>query len=433
MQRGLQTQSAMFLNKHSVKRPLVERRLASFFCLAYGIQGIAQHFCLVAQPLDFYLMKVCRLTAAEVSGIVSLFMIPWVIKPLYGCVSDFFPLLGQKAKPYLVLAFVFAALGYLAVAAVSGSAGSRTFVFWAIFFASMGMAMGNTFLNGLTVRAGNRTGLTRRIFSVQALSYYLTNLLSMLFAGWLCQAFGPLKALPLAAAAAALPCLLGAVFSWFMVNEKEESLSELHVSEAWSALKRLFAFRGFWLAAAFISLWNFSPGLTTPLYFFESNKLHFSQAFIGQLGAINAFGMLLGAGLFRLFAERLAAKTTLIFSVIFGALVTLCYVLLSSETSAMILEASRGVSSMLACLAVYGLVAEVCLKKVEGFAIALLISIYNLAGQAGTVFGGQLYDSLCEEGLAPLLLVSAGTTLLCLALCPEISRISRQSTEVDRS
>lgn len=406
----------MFLNKEALGQSRV--RLEFFFCLAYAVQGICQHFCLIAQPLDFYLMRTCGMNAAQVSNLMALLMVPWVIKPLYGCVSDLFPLFGDRIRPYLLMAFVIAGLGFAGLASLSGA--NSTVVLSLVFLTSLGMAAGNTLCCGLTVRVGNANGSTRYLLSLEAASYYLLNIVSMLVGGWLCQTWGPAKALPVAAGIACLPCFVAGVAGLKLIESDNKKLSLENVREIAGAMKQLILMERLWLAALFICLWNFSPGLSTPLYFFESNKLHFSQTFIGQLGGINAAGMLSGAVLFRFAEKRLPWSKLLPASVIFSALSVIGYVCLRTELSAMILEFLRGTGAMFACLAVYSVVAEHCVERVESSMVALLISVYNIAGQAGTVFGGQLYSVWCKDNLLPLLGVSAGTTLLCLFVVPSI-------------
>ena len=111
-----------------------------FICIAYMTQGIAQHFGLVSQPIDYFMLKELGKNAADVAALLSLLMIPWMIKPVYGLVSDFCPLFGYRRKSYLALAYGTAAVCYT-LAALSGS---FSLLVAALFVTALGMATGTT-------------------------------------------------------------------------------------------------------------------------------------------------------------------------------------------------------------------------------------------------------------------------------------------------
>ena len=51
-----------------------------------------------------------------ISASLAIFDLPWVIKPLWGAISDFVPLFGYRRRPYLVLANIAACLAFAWVA-----------------------------------------------------------------------------------------------------------------------------------------------------------------------------------------------------------------------------------------------------------------------------------------------------------------------------
>src|SRR6266513_4627314 len=88
------------------------RRLMVFFGLVYFAQGLGQAGGLINQPLLNYL-KANGLTSDQVAQLLGVLTIPWVIKPLYGLISDFVPFLGYRRKSYLFLMNGLAAAGFL--------------------------------------------------------------------------------------------------------------------------------------------------------------------------------------------------------------------------------------------------------------------------------------------------------------------------------
>src|SRR4029078_11797458 len=79
------------------------RRLIFLFGLVYFAQGIAQHGGLVGQPLQNFFKEELGFNAAQTTEYLAILVLPWTIKPLYGLVTDFIPLLGLRRKMWLLL------------------------------------------------------------------------------------------------------------------------------------------------------------------------------------------------------------------------------------------------------------------------------------------------------------------------------------------
>src|SRR5580658_10617613 len=86
--------------------------LLIFFALVYVVEGLGQIGGLVSQPLNYYLKEVQGWTPVQVTAFVTAFNLPWIIKPVYGLISDFVPLFGYRRKSYLIVANVAAIAGF---------------------------------------------------------------------------------------------------------------------------------------------------------------------------------------------------------------------------------------------------------------------------------------------------------------------------------
>src|SRR6516225_3029529 len=86
-----------------------------FFALVYVVEGLGQIGGLISQPLNYYLKQVQGWTPLQITAYLTLFNLPWIIKPLYGLVSDFIPLFGYRRKSYLLIANAAASCGFLLV------------------------------------------------------------------------------------------------------------------------------------------------------------------------------------------------------------------------------------------------------------------------------------------------------------------------------
>ncbi|XP_057959155.1 probable folate-biopterin transporter 6 [Malania oleifera] len=84
--------------------------------LVYGLsQGFAASFFRVVS--DFYWKDVQRVQPSAVQLYMGLYYLPWLMKPLWGLLTDVFPIMGFRRRPYFVLAGVLGAVSALAVAA----------------------------------------------------------------------------------------------------------------------------------------------------------------------------------------------------------------------------------------------------------------------------------------------------------------------------
>src|SRR6202166_1636007 len=104
------------LSPHATEMPEDRRavsRLLLFFALVYVVEGLGQVVGLIAQPLNYYLKEAQGWTPVQITAFVTIFNLPWIIKPLYGLVSDFVPLFGYRRKSYLIVANILAIGGYL--------------------------------------------------------------------------------------------------------------------------------------------------------------------------------------------------------------------------------------------------------------------------------------------------------------------------------
>jgi hypothetical protein len=71
--------------------------------LVYGLsQGFAGSFFRVAS--DYYWKDVQRVQPATVQLLSAVFFIPWVLKPLWGIMTDVFPVRGYRRRPYFLFA-----------------------------------------------------------------------------------------------------------------------------------------------------------------------------------------------------------------------------------------------------------------------------------------------------------------------------------------
>ena len=93
-------------------------------CTVYFAQGFRS---LPSLSIQFFLKETMVLEPADVQSLLSMAALPWSFKPIYGLISDSFPIRRQRRKPYLVAAAVlgvgaWVGLSWLANDSVGGKA-----------------------------------------------------------------------------------------------------------------------------------------------------------------------------------------------------------------------------------------------------------------------------------------------------------------------
>jgi MFS family permease len=385
-----------------------------FFAIVYAVEGICQAKSgVIWQPLTHWLKETLNWDPVTISASVAILEVPWIIKPLWGAISDFVPLFGYRRRPYLVLANLAAFLAFGCVATLS----TITTMIPALTVTAVAMAVSSTLCGALLVETGQKNNNSASFVNQQWLWYNIAQMIAVLLAGYLIEILSPLDALHAAAAIAAIAplAILGGVK---LIDESPARIDLEALRERLSALLSAFRSRNLWLVAAFLFLYHFSPGFGTPLYFVMSDQLGFSQGFIGLLSSVGAGGWIIGGLLFRWRLHRLSYPALLRLSILGGVLSTLSYLALSTPASAVAIWLATGVTGMIVMIATMSLAAEACPEGAEGFAFAGMMSIVNLTLPLSDTLGSVLYQHVFDRKLATLIIVSAATTGLVFLLIP---------------
>src|SRR6202044_4133795 len=116
------------------------------------LEGLAAGVGLIPHPLTYYLKEVHNWTPVQVTAFFTVFNLPWVIKPLYGMVSDFIPLFGYRRKSYLILANIAAIAGYFWVTQLAAPSDLAL----ALMLTAYAMAISSTLCGAVLVENGQK-------------------------------------------------------------------------------------------------------------------------------------------------------------------------------------------------------------------------------------------------------------------------------------
>ncbi len=394
------------------------QRLAILFAIVYFAQGM---WYLPNQPLTIVL-KERGLSAGQVATFFSISTMPWLIKPVYGLISDFVPLFGRRRQSYLLLTCsLAAAAGFLL-----GLGVEHTYGWLAALFTIMGLglAFNDVLVDALMVENGKPRGLTGAFQSVQWAAIYTASILVGEVGGYLAER----RNLTVSFLIAAMFPLVSLVMTLFVVREEPAPPDREALRGAMAAIRGALRARDTWVVAGFIFFVMFSPSLGPALLYYQTDVLKFRQQFIGHLSALASIGAVVGALIYAPLSRRLPLTRLINVSIGLTVLSTLAYLVYRGPWSAAITDTLFGCVAMATQLAFLDLAAKSCPRHVEATFFALLMSVYNGGMQGAEIAGGYMYDRI---GYVPLVLISAGFTALAWLFVPlvEIDRIEARAEE----
>ncbi len=366
--------------------------------------------------VSFFLKDDLGLSPAEVASMLGFTMLPWTIKPLYGLISDGFPVFGYRRRPYLLLS------SFLGVFAWASMGTWVATPFWAIAMIAIGslsIAFSDAIIDALIVQRA-RLEPEGDAGSLQSFSWIASSIgaiTSAYLSGYLLEHFGARFVFEIAAI---LPLLVGiAAFAiadppmstvFIVVPDpttgiKPETLSRN--SQLWMSLKlnltqlrQAFTNKAIWLPAAFLFLWQAMPSCDTAFFYFTTNELKFNPEFLGTMRFFASWAGLLGVWIFQRFFKGVATRKIFFWTTIVSTLLGLTSLLLVTHLNRSLGIGDRWfslgdnliltIAGRIAFMPVLILAARLCPEGIEATLFALLMSVINIASLCSFQLGAGL-------------------------------------------
>lgn len=397
--------------------------LGSLFGLMYFVQGVGEPTeGLVAQPMRS-LLKSWGHSTGEIAAFAALLGVPWVLKPLYGLLTDFVPLRGSRRQSYLVLATSATTAALLVLYLSPLPAGATRWLFGLLLVPAVGIAFSDVVIDALMVEKGQPRGLTGRLQSVQWAALYTATVGTGVLGGYLSQHGQQQLGFLLCACAVSVTLLLAILFA----RDDPQRAPPLELRSAGSALWEAARQPGLVAVGAFLFLWTFNPFSSTVLYVHMTRELGLSEQFYGNTVSLSGVASVVAAVGYGLYCRRVPFRWLIHASILLGIASTLAYWGLSGRASALLIAAAVGLTYMTATLVQLDLAARVCPPRVAGTVFAALMALSNASYALASAAGGYLYDSWSDawgSAVAFNALVGAGAlaTSACWLLVPALRR-----------
>jgi len=367
----------------------------------YFTQGIEN---LPSLPFFFYLKDTLHLDESRIMYLSAWITLAWLIKPMWGYLSDNFltkkvwivgSLIGS-----LVFSIVLGLIPYLPI-------------LWLIIFmsvASATTAIRDVNVDGLACVEGKKAKITGRIQSLQWGFLTVASVLTGFLGGYLSEHWnyrvGYLSLIPI--------YLL--IIAIVMKYNPSKSITKTAINLR-QTLKELFTDKRLLLVCLFLFLYKFSPAFGTPLTFIMRDNFQWSKQWIGTLETISSIFGLLGAWAYFHYSKKLNLRKWLFWSIFISAILTLCYLYFTPIT-AIVYNILFSIINMFFQLLILDFMARNSKSGLESVSFALLCSISNLASSCNGFAGSFLFPLI---GLNWLIIISAVTSFLCLIIFKKVN------------
>jgi folate/biopterin transporter len=364
----------------------------------YAVQGILG---LAKLAISFFLKDELGLSPAQVAALTGVAALPWVIKPLFGFISDGLPILGYRRRPYLILSGLLGAGAWLSLATVVHSAPLATL---AITITSLSVAFSDVLVDSVVVERARGESLSSS-GSLQSLCWgasALGGLLTAYASGLLLSRFSPQTVFGVTAV---FPLLVSAV-AWGIAEQPIDSppnpiaQGKQQIQMVWSALRQ----RAIWLPLLFLFLWQCTPTGDASFFYFATNDLGFPPEFLGRIRLVSSLASLIGVWLFQRYLKAIPFRTIFGWTTVISSLLGLTTLILVTHTNRALGIDDRwfslGDSLLLTAMGqitfmpVLVLAARLCPPGIEATLFALLMSVFNLAGLVSQEGGALLTHQL---------------------------------------
>uniref|UniRef100_M4CN45 Major facilitator superfamily (MFS) profile domain-containing protein n=2 Tax=Brassica campestris TaxID=3711 RepID=M4CN45_BRACM len=378
--------------------------------MVYFVQGVLG---LARLAVSFYLKDDLHLDPAETAVITGLSSLPWLVKPLYGFISDSVPLFGYRRRSYLVLSGL---LGAFSWSLMAGFVDSKYSAASCILLGSLSVAFSDVVVDSMVVERarGESQSVSGSLQSLCWGSSAFGGIVSSYFSGSLVESygvrfvFGVTALLPLITSAVAVLVNEQRVVRPMPGSGQKENItlvnpgflqtSKQNMIQLWSAIKQPNVF----LPTLFIFLWQATPHSDSAMFYFTTNKLGFTPEFLGRVKLVTSIASLLGVGLYNGFLKTVPLRKIFLVTTVFGTGLGMTQVLLVTGFNRQLGISDEwfaiGDSLILTVLAqasfmpVLVLAARLCPEGMEATLFATLMSISN----GGSVLGGLMGAGLTQ-------------------------------------
>ncbi|ABA20861.1 Biopterin transport-related protein BT1 [Trichormus variabilis ATCC 29413] len=406
----------------------------------YFVQGILG---LARLAVSFFLKDELLLSPVQVSALMGIVALPWMVKPLFGFVSDGLPIFGYRRRPYLVLSGILGAISWISLATIVHTSWAATV---AIALGSLSVAVSDVIVDSLVVERAREESVSH-VGSLQALCWGASafgGLITAYFSGLLLEHFTTRTVFLITAS---FPLIVSGV-AWLIAEspvskDGSDNTNLLSVKQQLQQLRQAFTQKSIWLPTAFVFIWQATPTADSAFFFFSTNELHFEPEFLGRVRLVTSLASLIGVWIFQRFLKSVSFRLIFGWSTVISAVLGMTMLLLVTHTNRALGIDDRWFSlgdsliltvmGQIAYMPVLVLSARLCPPGVEATLFALLMSVFNLAGMVSYEVGAIIMHwlGITETNFDLLWLLVLITNLSTLLPLPFLNWLPADDAEIE--
>ncbi|KAL6563201.1 hypothetical protein OROHE_005788 [Orobanche hederae] len=377
--------------------------------IVYGInQGIGLGLSKVST--QYYMKDEQKLQPSEAQVYHAMIMMPWIVKPLWGLLTDTVPIGGRRRRPYFIFAEKRSILGTISM--ITLSLEKNLYLGLALLLlicGSAGAAVADVTIDAcVTENSILHPSIAGEMQSLCGLCSSVGQLIGYTISGFIVHVIGSKGALGVLSIPAALVILVGMIIQEPIIRNfsyKRVTVKFLDAGRAmWTALKCPVVWRPclyMYLSLA-VSL-HIHEGM---FYWYTDAKTGplFSQEVVGSISAIGAMGSLLGVLLYQNAFRTYPFRRVLFWAqLLYGAsgmldlILVLRVNLLIGVPDYILVIFDSSISHMIGRLKWMPLLvlsSKLCPSGIEGTFFALLMSIDHIGSFSASWAGGFLLHTL---------------------------------------
>ncbi|GBF79579.1 folate/biopterin family MFS transporter [Aphanothece sacrum] len=408
----------------------------------YFVQGILG---LARLAVSFFLKDDLGLTPAQMGALIGVAAIPWIIKPVFGFLSDGLPLFGYRRRSYMILSGLLGSLSWIILATVVHNVWSATLT---LLLTSISVAISDVIVDSLVVERARKESLDKA-GSLQSLAWGMSavgGLITAYLSGWLLQHFSNQTVFEITAIFPFIVCASSWLISEEPIakNSTNSSAYSFPIKEQSKQLWQAITQKSILLPTLFIFIWQATPNSESAFFYFTTNELGFQPEFLGRVRLVSSLAALLGIWVYQRFLKTVSFRIILGWSIIISSGLGMTTLLLVTHTNRLIgiddhwfsLGDSLilSVAGQIAFLPVLVLSARLCPKGIEATLFALLMSFTNLSALLSHELGALLTHLLGVtetnfDKLWLLVMITNLSTLLPLPLIRWLPNTDPQTQE----
>ena len=357
----------------------------------YFVQGILT---LSRLAVSFFLKDELLLSPVQMSAIIGIGTIPWMIKPLYGFISDSLPLFGYHRKPYIVLSGIIGCAAWVCLGTVVNNSSTATIM---IILTFLSLAISDVIVDSNVVERA-RSESEAKIGSLQSLcwgSSAVGALCTAYFSGLLLEYFTTRTVFLITAL---FPLIVSSV-AWFIAEQPidKDAKKSNNIKNQLLQIRQAITQKVIWLPTLFIFIWQATPNADSAFFYFTTNELHFQPEFLGRVRLVTSFASLLGVWAFQRYFKTVPFRIIFSWGIFVSTALGMTTLLLVTHTNRLLgiddHWFSLGDSLIITVIGqvlfmpILVLSTKLCPPGIEATFFALIMSVFNLGGTVSYALG----------------------------------------------